>query len=455
MTTLMEGIEQGSLFAGTTLTMDVIVGPGNRYRLLAEKLPWVELGREANRWRAKQVDIDNGRPLNLRLHLGALIAQSMNGWTDRETEEMVAHHAGVRMLCGLLFSRERIDHTSIETFRNQLGKEGVEGINRIVVKSAIGTGFTGSGLCSSDTTVQESPISYPTEVGHLKKIAEKLSGIGRKIHKKLSRKLAKLSEAVHHTFTKIRLFTRGKGKGKAARRKVLAQELRGTVGRMERLVRGKVEGLTDSAREEYAQAMEQYRLMLAQIRHWMKRGFHLPGKLVSLWETNARAIVRNKASKAVEFGRRWIVTRLAKGYIIGKACTKLGGGSDAQIMEEVLSHFRRMMGKLPTLVVYDRGGDGPKNHATLEKRKIRHNGIFRKGKESQPGLGRNTALKARRERALSEASIATIKHARYGFNRPRAKTSDGCVVKGHAAILGANLARLARDWTPKMAMAAT
>lgn len=201
-------------------------------------------------------------------------------------------------------------------------------------------------------------------------------------------------------------------------------------------------------------AMEQYRLMLAQIRHWMRTGFHRPGKLVSLWETNARAIVRNKASKAVEFGRRWIVTRLAKGYIIGTVCAKLGGGSDARIMDEVLSHFERMMGKLPSLLVYDRGGDGPANHETLTKRGIRHNGIFRKGKVSQPGLGRNTALEARRERASSEASIATIKHPRYGFNRPRARTSDGCVLKGHAAILGANLARFARDWMSEMAPAA-
>jgi len=30
------------------------------------------------------------------------------------------------------------------------------------------------------------------------------------------------------------------------------------------------------------------------------------------------------------------------------------------------------------------------------------------------------------ERALSEASLATIKSPRYGFNKPRAKTSGGC-----------------------------
>ncbi len=454
MTTLMDGIRQQTLFAATNMTMDVIVGSGSRYRVLAEKLPWTELGAVANRWRARKVDLDTGRPLDLRMHLGAMIAQSMNGWTDRETEDMVAYHAGVRMLCGLAYSRATIDHTSIETFRNQVGKEGVEELNQIVVRSAAAAGFTGSGLCSSDTTVQESPISYPTEVGHLKKIAEKLKGIGLKIHQRLAKPLAAISEEVQHTFTKIRLFTRGQAEGMAERRKKLSGELRQAVGRMERLIRGKVKHLRGAAKTKYREEMDQYRLMLDQIRHWMRTGFHRPGKLVSLWETEARAIVRNKASKMVEFGRRWIVTRLSQGYIIGTPCAKLGGDADARIMGEVLDHFERMMGKLPTMAVYDRGGDSPKNHATLKARDIQHNAIFCKGKVSQPGLGRNTARQARRERALSEAAIATIKHARYGFNRPRAKSSGGCVLKGHAAILGANLTRLVKDWTMQMAMAA-
>ena len=453
MSTLMDGIEQPSLFSGTTLKMDVLVPHNNRYRVLSEKLPWRELGEVANGYRAKQVDIHNGRPLNLRLHLGALIAQSMNRWTDRETEEMVAHHAGVRFLCALEFSSETIDHTSIETFRNQLTPEGIEAINQLVVKTAVGAGFTGSGLCSSDTTAQESPIAYPTEVGHMKNIAAKLVGIGMRIRKKLCGKLSKLAEEVHRTFTKIRLFTRGKEKKAVAKKKKLSEELQRTVYRMKRLVQEKVTGMKGKAREGYQEALAFYGLMLSQIRHWMKTGFHKPGKIVSLWEKQARAIVRNKAAKAVEFGRRWIITRLEKGYILGTPCRKLGGDADTAIMGEVLEHFERMMGELPKMAVYDRGGDGPKNHRILEEKKIRHNAIFRKGKESLVGLGRNTVLKARRERALSEAAIATIKNARYGFNKPRAKSSEGCILKGQAAILGANLTRLARDWAGVVAMA--
>ena len=65
MSTRMEGIEQQSLFSGTTLNMDVIVSENNRYRVLAKTLPWKELGEVANAYRAKRVNIHNGRPLNL------------------------------------------------------------------------------------------------------------------------------------------------------------------------------------------------------------------------------------------------------------------------------------------------------------------------------------------------------------------------------------------------------
>lgn len=445
MATRMDGIHQPSLFSHSTLKMDVMVPPESRYRLLAGKLPWLELGTEANLHRSKQVDLNWGRPLDLRLHLGALIAQSMNRWTDRETEEMVRLHAGVRLLCGLEQSTDTIDHTSIETFRSQLGKDGVESLNRIVVDSAKAAGFTDGSLCSSDTTVQEAPICYPTEVGHMKKISEKLTGIGLRIRKGLSKKLGSLAAQAQKIFTKIRLFTRGSTEKEVSQKKKLGRELQKTVARMERLVRDEVGGLGKSVAEQYGEVLEFYRKMLSQIRHWHRTGFHRPGKYVSLWARDARAITRNKAGKPCEFGRRWIVSRLKSGYIIGTVCKRLGSGSDATLMPEVLSHFERMMGALPGMMVFDRGGDGKRNHSTLKKAGIK-NCIFRKGKESLPGIGRNTAAKARRERALSEATIATIKNIRYGFNRPRARSSETIVLKGHAAILGANLAHLARDW---------
>lgn len=444
MSTRMDGIDQPSLFS-RAIRIDVIVAPDDPYRVLAEHFPWRQAGEIANKYRSKHVDINNGRPLNLRMHLGAMLAQSMNHWTDRETEDMVRSHAGVRVLCGAQESDETIDRTRIQEFRQQVGKEGMAELGALAVIAAQEAGFTDGTLCASDTTVQEAPIAYPTEVGHMKNIVDKLVAIGSKIKKGLGGELSALAKKAQKLFTDIRLFTRGKTAKAIEQKKKLGKELQRTTAKMERLVREQFSRMSGAAQKKYRKDMDLFRNMLSQIRQWQRTGHHPDGKIISLWLRDARAITRNKAGKMTEFGKRWIITRLTRGYMIGKDCLRLGSGSDTGLMPEIVGHFEKTMGEKPKKVVYDRGGDGPKNHRFLNVNKIT-NCIFRKGRESQPGLGRNTALMARRERALTEASIATIKAPRYGFNKPRARSSDGCILKGHAAIFGANLAHLAKDW---------
>lgn len=70
MSTKMDGITQPSLFSGT-LRLDIIISEEDRYRILSEELPWLQLADVSNHYRSKVVDINDGRALNLRLHLGA------------------------------------------------------------------------------------------------------------------------------------------------------------------------------------------------------------------------------------------------------------------------------------------------------------------------------------------------------------------------------------------------
>ena len=146
----------------------------------------------------------------------------------------------------------------------------------------------------------------------------------------------------------------------------------------------------------------------------------------------------------MEFGRRWIVTRLLGGYVIGAPCHKLGGDADVKIADEVLINFLNAMGEIPENFIYDRGGDGEKNHKLLEMVGIENNCIFRKGSEKMD-VDPSVFEMARRERALSEASIATLKHNKYGFNKPRARLTENCTLKGFSAMLGFNTNHLIGD----------
>lgn len=443
MSTDMTGIYQQNLFSTITL-ITVSVPQENRYRVLSETLPWPDLAEIANKFRSQHVNINNGRLLDLRLHLGVYIAQAMNGWTDRESEEMVKYHAGVRVLCSLECSDKSIDHTSIADFRNILGPDGAEELNRVIVLHASAKGFTGTGICSSDTTVQEAPIAYPTEVGHLKNITEKLFGIGKNLKKGLSEKLEKIKKDAMDIFTEIRLFTRGKKEKAQEKKKELGKKLQEKVKRMFNIVNKSLKDVRVKTQKKYNQEMELYETMIDQIKQWMDTGFHPQGKILSLWNTTARAINRGKAANAIEFGRRWIVTRLERGYVIGRPCQKLGSDSDANISEEVITQFLEVFGEVPESFIYDRGGDGEKNHNFLKDVGVKNNCIFLKGKEKMD-VGSKKYQEVKRERALSEASIAVLKGRRYGFNRPLAKSADSCITKGQISMVGANLNKMFHD----------
>lgn len=443
MSTDMSGISQRSLFS-TMTTITVFVPQENRYRVLSEVLPWPELAEIANKFRSQQIDINNGRRLDLRLHLGAYIGQAMNGWTDRETEEMVKYHAGVKVLCALEGSSKSIDHTSIADFRNTLGPDGAEELNRVIVLHASTKGFTGSGICSSDTTVQEAPIAYPTEVGHLKNIVEKLFGIGEKLKHGISEKIKKLKTEAMDLFTEIRLFTRGKTEEAKEKKKKLGKELREKAKKMLDIVKDVLKRTGIKTQEKYSKEVELYKTMIYQIKQWMETGFHPLGKIISLWHTTARAIDRGKAAKAIEFGRRWIITRLERGYVIGRPCQKLGSDSDAKISEEVITQFLEVFGEVPETYVYDRGGDGEKSHQFLKDIGVKNNCTFLKGKEKM-SVTQKVHQVVKRERALSEASIAVLKGGRYDFNRPRARSEQSCVTKGQMAMVGANLNKMFQD----------
>jgi len=368
----------------------------------------------------------------------------MDGLTDRKTEEMVRYHAGVRLLCGVEGSTETIDHTSVEDFRNTVGPEGAEELNAIIVRHAVKEGFTGNKLCSSDTTVQEAPICHPTEVGHLRKIGERLAGIGTRIKKGIASRMEELKGKVEEIYTEIRLFTRGKKEKTIERKKKLGKKLHRAVAMLHRVVEKEIRGMAQGARAHYEEELALYRKMLGQIKVWMRTGFHPPGKIVSLWYRDARAITRGKAARAVEFGRRWFITLLTGGYIIGRPCKKLGSDTDGKIAGEVLPQFAEVLGKMPEMFVYDRGGDEETNHRLLKQAKVKKNCIFRKGKGKME-VGPRIFSSAKRERALSEAAIATIKCGKYNFNKPRARSGETCVTKGQMAMLGANMNRLLRD----------
>ena len=278
----------------------------------------------------------------------------------------------------------------------------------------------------------------------MKNISEKLLRIGKKLKSKVLKKMQALSQKAQDIFTEIRLFTNGKKEKVLQKKKNLSQKLHKTVKAMIALAKHNLSALPIKMREKILADISFYDHMLGQIKKWLDTGFHPQNKILSLWERTARAISKGKIAKSAEFGRRWIVTRLLGGYVIGAPCQKLGADADTEIVDEVLMNFLDSTGEVPELFVYDRGADSTKNDQLLTDIGVEHNGIFKKGKKKIQ-VPSNVFETVRSERSLTEATIAQIKHSKYSFSRPRARSTQTCELKGYFAFLGLNLNNLLRD----------
>ena len=156
----------------------------------------------------------------------------------------------------------------------------------------------------------------------------------------------------HHLFAK----------GKQEKRQVLTRLLT-EVGQLIVHTRPMVKRLGQSRDRVTQRAMatlvamhEVAKRLIPQIVQWITTGVVAKGKIVHAGVTQARALVRNKAGKKVEFGLPYLLSRLGGGYIFG---TLIRGVVDESKMPlQALAGYRAIFGAqaTPALVVYDRGG---------------------------------------------------------------------------------------------------
>jgi hypothetical protein len=184
--------------------------------------------------------------------------------------------------------------------------------------------------------------------------------------------------------------------------------------------------------------------LIPQIVQWITTGVVAKGKIVHVGVTQARALVRHKAGKEVEFGLPYLLSRLGGGYIFG---TLIRGVVDESKMPvQALAGYRTIFGvhATPTLMVYDRGG-----YATATLRALAHEGVKELGIQPK-GHGAWYVAEAVRatvssERGKTEGMIGTLKTDKYGFNKPKERLWQTLEMAGPRSILAFNLNKLMRD----------
>jgi hypothetical protein len=421
---------------------------------LKHVLPWEALCEVmTRRWAAAGKNVD-GRPglsWDVALYVPLVVLMLVKNLKARDMEASLAENVVARVFIGRQddISPQIRDHSNIARASTALGREGVEEVNALMLHVAKDFGFADVGILSSDTTAQELPIGSPNEPGILRGWAQRC---GRALEQRKRRGVWGVDTALDQVRTILRsvkehhLFAKGKG----AKQQVLTRLLT-EVGQLVVQTRPLVvrlgqrrDRVTHKALTTLQTMHEVAKRLIPQIVQWITTGVVAKGQIIHTGLTQARAIVRHKAGKQVEFGLPYLLSRLGGGYVFG---TLIRGVVDESKMPlQALAGYRAIFGAqaTPTLLVYDRGG-----YATATLKALAHEGVKEMGIQPK-GQGTWRVAEAvretvRSERGKTEGIIGTLKTDKYGFNKPKERLWQTLEMAGPRSILSFNLNKLMRD----------
>ncbi|NDF13433.1 MAG: hypothetical protein EB060_11555 [Proteobacteria bacterium] len=412
--------------------------------LLADAMPWPEVIETAMHIRASRIKGHSGPEPHYRELLGAVALMSVRNITFRQAEDLIAHYAPARYLCGLMDSTWQPDHITIFEFTQMLGPVGMEFLNKKSLEHAQSVGILDPSRMMSDTTAQEAMIPYPNEVGLMKRFTDLVSSNLKKASGKFAavkQKIKSIVSTVKGLVRRSHLFA----KTKEEKNKV-GKKLYHTTKELHDLLRQCLNagygGRTKAALElgRLSGVMDR---LLPQILHFLETGFVAAKKVIHLQAPELYAIVRGKAGKSVEFGLKWGINRV-DGFVQGFL---IDGGehvSDQRFCIQAIKEHIAMFGEAPIAYGFDRGGYSKANINRALKLGVKDVGIAPTGKTPW-SVTDAKAEKIKRERARVEGSIGTLKSKRYGFNRPDAKSARSMQTYGHRSILGFNLMKMVRE----------
>ncbi len=421
---------------------------------LKRALPWVSLFEAmTRRWAAagKNTNGRPGLPWDVSLYGPLVVLMLVKNLNARDMEAYLAENVVARVFLGRQDDPmpQIRDHSNIARAYVALGKDGIEEVNALVLHVAKDLGFADPGILSSDTTAQELPLGYPNEPGILRGLAQRC---GRALEKLKRRGVQGAEAAIEQVQTILRTVKEHHlfAKGTDAKRQVLIRLLT-EVGQLVVQTRPLVARLSQSGKRviQHATATlgtmhEVAKGLIPQIVQWITTGVVAKGKILHAGITQARAIVRNKTGKKVEFGLPYLLSRIGGGYVFG---TLIQGVVDETKMPLVaLAGYRDIFGPhaTPALLVYDRGGDAPATVAQLAHEGVKQIGIQPRGKRPWR-IAEAVREQVRSERGKTEGIIGTLKSDKYNFNKPKERLWQTLEMAGPRSLLSFNLNKLMRD----------
>ncbi|NTW34118.1 MAG: IS5 family transposase [Bacteroidetes bacterium] len=351
---------------------------GHSLYILSNKIHWQQFEETFKHHYSE----DMGAPSKpIRLMVALLILKHVRNLSDESVVEQWSENAYYQYLSGedVFAAHQPCVPTELVEFRKRIGEAGIE----LIFKESIRVnGKDGQEKdATTDTTVQEKNITYPTDSKLHKKIITHCKAIADKED-------IDLRQSYTHTIKKLTLLQRfrnhPKNHGKARK---ADKKIKTIAGRLIRELERKLPAIND-----YQVELELYKKILLQKRNDKQ-------KIYSIHEPHVQCISKGKEHKKYEFGSKVsITTTKNSGVIIGAINIPLND-YDAHTLDPAIKQQQQLTGHVLENDYVDRGyrgvknvlgtniivADNNRNKTAYQKQKLRQG--FRRRAAIEPRIG--------------------------------------------------------------------
>ncbi len=402
---------------------------------------------------------DRGRPtiaMDRFVRLMIVKARS-GGWGYETLAREVSDSLHLRRFCRIALTERVPDESTVRKLVKRLGPDVIDAITMTVVAQATGSGaerrFTVR-AARIDSTVVESDIRYPTDLGLAQDAAGMLAREAAGARELAGEGAPKVVDRSRSIAKRLRRLNRSIA-GRTGQSKDLALKLTDEAGalaarslreahRLAAALRARARGRGAQAKLQAADRLEQIAQRAGKVCEQITRrvtGQKITDRLVSMSDPDARPIRKGKLRQPTEFGTVMQVAEIcentrrgARGLIVPLA-TSIGSPNEHELLAQT---GRRLdeLGLRPREVALDGGfAAGPVAESLPPPDRV-----FISGKQSAGS--RRTDRRLAKFRVGCEGRISHLKR-RYGLRRSRLKGHQGARTWAAWAVLAYNLDTLA------------
>jgi IS5 family transposase len=416
-----------------------------------------------------KADISRPRPNSERLGrhstpveviLRMLVLKRLYGWSYQQTEHFISDSIVLRQFCRL-YLQSAPDDTTLIRWANLIGAQTVAALNDRAVELARSLKVTRGRKLRTDGTVVETNIHHPTDDTLLADGVRVVSRLVRRAKDLINERVCKehKGEPFRNRTLSAKRLAHKIGRMALRRTEQAQAGYQSSYGRLvevakasikqARLVRTLLEEVPSARKiseelSHFAQLLEQ---TISQTSRRVFKGERVSAKekLVSIFEEHTSIILRGKARKKTEFGRKVWLSEVEGGIVSGFWILEGNAGDQAQL-EPALEDHLRLFGRAPELVAADRNVHSKENERVAKEMGVKKVCLPKAGKKSmqrEEHERQRWFKRARRFRAGIEGRISVMKRREY-LGRCRDRGEEGFGRWVGWGVLTANLDTIAQ-----------